>query len=80
MDNTKPSVQIRKKPLGLRIRNNIGFYLMFLPVLVFVIIIYYWPMLGIRYSFYDYTLKKIEFVGFKHFEKMTMDNCGAETF
>lgn len=61
---------INKKPLGARIWNHRGFYLMFLPVLIYVLIVYYWPMLGIRYAFYDYTLKKIEFVGLKHFYKM----------
>ena len=61
---------INKKPLKMRIWNNRGFYLMFIPVLIYVLIVYYWPMLGIRYSFYDYTLKKIEFVGLKHFQKM----------
>ena len=61
---------INKKPLKTRIWNNRGFYLMFLPVLIYVLIVCYWPMLGIRYSFYDYTLKKIQFVGMKHFQKM----------
>ncbi len=61
---------INKKPLKMRIWNNRGFYIMFLPVLIYVIIVYYWPMLGIRYSFYDYTLKKIQYVGLKHFQKM----------
>ena len=46
---------------------------MFLPVLIYVLIVYYWPMLGVRYAFYDYTLKKIEFVGLKHFTKMFSD-------
>ena len=41
---------------------------MFLPVFIFVLIINYWPMLGIRYSFYDYTVKKMEWVGLKHFQ------------
>ena len=64
---------INKKPLKKRIWNNRGFYLMFLPIFIYVLITLYWPMLGIRYSFYDYTLKKIEFVGLKHFEKMFSD-------
>ena len=64
---------MNKKPLKLRIWNNRGFYLMFLPVLIYVLIVYYWPMLGIRYAFFDYTLKKIEFVGMKHFHKMFAD-------
>ena len=67
---TSTGREINKKPMKLRIWNNRGFYLMFIPVLIYVLIVYYWPMLGIRYSFYDYTLKKIEFVGMKHFQKM----------
>ena len=51
---TVGGIEIRKKPLSLRIWNNRGYYLMFLPVLVFLIIMYYWPMLGVRYAFYDY--------------------------
>ena len=46
---------------------------MFLPVLIYVGIIYYWPMLGVRFSFYDYTLKKMEFVGLKHFRNLFAD-------
>lgn len=64
------AVKTRKKPLGLRIKNNIGFYLMFLPVFIFVLIIYYWPMLGIRYSFYSYKLRDIHWVGLEHFKNM----------
>ena len=70
---TSTNVEIRKKPLGMRIWNHRGFYLMFLPVFIYVLIVYYWPMLGIRYSFYDYTLKKMEFVGLKHFESLFKD-------
>ena len=75
MDKNMPSVKIRKKPLGQRIKNNFGFYLMFLPVLVFVVVIYYWPMLGIRYSFFSSKMIRgggLEwtFVGLKHFETM----------
>ena len=77
---TSTNVEIRKKPLGMRIWNNRGFYLMFLPVLIYVLIIYYWPMLGIRYSFYDYTLKKMEFVGFKHFQSLFQDNDFWKSF
>ena len=70
---TSTNVEIRKKPLGMRIWNHRGFYLMFLPVFIYVLVIYYWPMLGIRYSFYDFTLKKMEFVGLKHFESLFKD-------
>jgi putative aldouronate transport system permease protein len=67
---TSTGAPINKKPLSTRIKNNFGYYLMFLPVLVFVIIIYYWPMLGVRYAFYTYKLKNIEFVGLKNFYTM----------
>ena len=42
---TSTGVEVRHKPLGLRIWNNRGYYLMFLPVFVFILIMYYWPML-----------------------------------
>lgn len=68
---TVDGIEIRKKPLSLRIWNNRGYYLMFLPVLVFLIIMYYWPMLGVRYAFYDYKpVGTPAYVGFKHFQKM----------
>ncbi|MCR5558645.1 MAG: ABC transporter permease subunit [Butyrivibrio sp.] len=67
---TSTGAPINKKPLGTRIKNNFGYYLMFLPVLVFVIIIYYWPMLGVRYAFYEYKLRNITWVGLKNFQTM----------
>lgn len=68
---TSTGVEVRQKPLGMRIKNNIGYYVMFLPVLIFVLIVNYWPMLGVRYAFYDYKpVGKPSFIGFAHFEKM----------
>lgn len=68
---TSTGVAVREKPLKLRIWNNRGYYLMFLPVLLFVLIVNYWPMLGIRYAFYDYKpVGEPVFVGMKHFTKM----------
>lgn len=68
---TSTGVEVRHKPLGLRIWDNRGYYLMFLPVLIFVLIIYYWPMLGVRFAFYDYKpVGARSFVGFKHFNTM----------
>jgi putative aldouronate transport system permease protein len=65
------TIVVTKKPLGRRIFNSIGFYIMFLPVLIFVAIMYYWPMLGIRYAFFNYRpVGAIEFVGWAHFEKL----------
>lgn len=68
---TSTGVEVREKPLGLRIWNNRGYYLMFLPVFIFVVIMNYWPMLGVRYAFYDYKpVGEPVFVGMKHFTKM----------
>ena len=68
---TSTGVPVRQKPLGLRIWQHRGYYLMFLPVLIFLLIMNYWPMLGVRYAFYDYKpVGEPVFVGFKHFEKM----------
>ena len=68
---TSTGVPVRQKPLSLRIWNNRGYYLMFLPVFIFVLLINYWPMLGIRYALYDYKpVGEPVFVGFKHFNKM----------
>ncbi len=69
---TSTGVTVRKKPLSLRIWNHRGYYIMFIPVLIFLLIMHYWPMLGVRYAFYDYyvVLPKPIYVGFKHFETM----------
>jgi len=70
MSRKKEKVNVNKKPLGMRIWNNRGFYLMFLPVFIFVLIMYYWPMLGIRYSFFVYKGRDIHWVGLQHFASM----------
>ncbi len=70
MSREKEKVNVNKKPLGMRIWNNRGFYLMFLPVFIFVLIMYYWPMLGIRYSFFVYKGRDIHWVGLQHFASM----------
>ncbi len=68
---TSGGVEVRHKPLGLRIWNNRGYYVMFLPVVIFMLIMNYWPMLGVRYAFYDYKPVGAKvFVGFDHFVKM----------
>ncbi len=68
---TSTGAEVRQKPLGLRIWNNRGYYVMFLPVLIFVIIMHYWPMLGIRYSFYHYKpVGARTWAGLEHFQTM----------
>lgn len=57
------------KSTWVRMVNHKWFYLMFIPVLVFILIFNYWPMLGIRYAFTDYTRVPV-YVGIKHFAKM----------
>ncbi len=68
---TSGGVEVHKKPLSLRIWNNRGYYIMFLPVFIFVLLIYYWPMLGVRWSLYEYKpVGTPKFVGFENFSKM----------
>lgn len=68
---TSSGEMIRKKPLSLRIWNNRGYYLMFIPVLLFILVVKYWPMLGIKWSFYNYKpIGAPKYVGFANFEKM----------
>ena len=68
---TASGEMVRKKPLSLRIWNNRGYYLMFIPVLLFILVVKYWPMLGVRWSFYNYKpIGTPKFVGFDNFEKM----------
>ena len=48
-----------------------GFYLMFIPVLVFVILFHYLPMFGIRYAFYSWKIiGDPTWVGLANFEKL----------
>ncbi len=47
-----------------------GFYLMFIPVLVAILIFYYWPMLGVRFAFTQYRIADPFYVGVKHFVQM----------
>ncbi len=62
---------VRKKSLTARIKKYKWFYLMFLPVLAFVIVFYYTPMVGIRYAFTKYNLIRDPiFVGLKNFERL----------
>ena len=83
MENaTAPNVTVRKKPLKIRMSKYKWFYLMFLPVLVFVIIFYYTPMAGIRFAFTKYNLiRDPVFVGFKNFQRLfSLPNFWAAFF
>ncbi len=77
---TSTGVEVRKKPLGLRIWTNRGYYVMFLPVAIFVLILNYWPLLGIRFSFYNYKpVGEPTFVGFDNFIKAFNDRLFSQT-
>ena len=64
-------IAANKRPLSVSLRYYRGFYLMFLPVLIFALLFHYLPMFGIRYAFFSYKgIKDPVFVGFDNFEKM----------
>ena len=71
MVGTAPVINRKKKNLWLRIKKYWGFYLLFLPVLVFAIIFHYMPMFGIYYAFTKYNIIKAPvWVGLKNFERL----------
>lgn len=58
-----------------RILTHKWFYLMFVPVFVFILIFNYWPMLGVRYAFTDYKVQPV-YAGIKHFMQMATKDTG----
>lgn len=45
------------------------FYLLMLPGFVYLVLFHYLPMLGLRFSFYEYDLRGVgDFIGFGHFK------------
>ena len=65
------TIRARKKPLLKRMSKYWGFYLMFIPVLVFVAVFHYAPMFGIRYAFYSWKIiGDPKWVGLANFEKL----------
>jgi len=69
--NNQPAVNARKRSLGKRIWFNRWFYVMALPVIFFVIIMFYLPMFGVRFAFYDYRpVGEPTWVGMKHFNAL----------
>lgn len=66
-----PAAHQKKRNLWLRIKKYWGFYLLFLPVLVFAIIFHYLPMFGVYFAFTKYNIiKPPVFVGLKNFERL----------
>ncbi len=63
--------RLAKKPLKTRIYTYRWFYLMILPVFIFAALFNYYPLLGIRFAFYNYTpFKGPDFIGFENFSKL----------
>ena len=64
-----------EKPLLQRMSKYWGFYLMFVPVLVFVAVFHYAPMFGIQYAFYSWKIiGDPTWVGLANFEKLFSQN------
>jgi putative aldouronate transport system permease protein len=60
-----------KNPLMKKIWYYKSYYMMFLPVVILLLLLKYLPMLGIRWSFFDYRpVGDPTFVGWKHFETL----------
>ncbi|MGN0506823.1 MAG: ABC transporter permease [Lachnospiraceae bacterium] len=67
----KKNTPVSTKPLAVRLYTYRWFYVMFLPVLVFIIIFNYLPLAGLRYMFYSYTSAlSIEWVGLANIQKL----------
>ena len=47
-----------------------GFYIMFLPIFIMIVLFFYWPMLGCRYAFTSYVLANPYYIGIFHFQTM----------
>ena len=71
----------RKKPLLQRMAKYWGFYLMFLPVLIFAGVFHYAPMFGIRYAFFSWkVIGDPKWVGLANFEKLFKQSQFATAF
>ncbi|MBQ4283236.1 MAG: ABC transporter permease subunit [Lachnospira sp.] len=58
------------KSIWTKIWYHKGFYIMFVPVVIFIVLFYYWPMLGCRYAFSQFRIADPFYVGVKHFVQM----------
>ena len=61
----------KKKPLLPRIKKYAGFYILFIPVLAFLIVFHYLPMFGVYYAFTKYNIISApKWVGLANFERL----------
>lgn len=71
MAGKAPVAHQKKRNLWLQIKKYWGFYLLFLPVLVFTIVFHYMPMFGVYFSFTKYNIiKDPVWVGLANFERL----------
>ena len=64
----KKKTPVSTKPLSVRLYTYRWFYLMFVPVLAFLVVFHYLPLTGLRYMFYSYTSAfNIKWVGLDNF-------------
>jgi len=65
------ATKYKGRSLKSKIIQHRWFYVMFLPVLVFIILFNYLPMFGVRYAFFEYlNSESIRWVGFANFERL----------
>ena len=71
MAGKAPVAHQKKRNLWLQIKKYWGFYLLFLPVLIFTIVFHYMPMFGVYFSFTKYNIiKDPVWVGLANFERL----------
>ena len=71
MAGKAPVAHQNKKNLWLQIKKYWGFYLLFLPVLIFIIVFHYMPMFGVYFAFTKYNIiKDPVWVGLANFERL----------
>lgn len=68
-----PVMKVQRKTLKKRILDHWQLYLLLLPVVIYFILFYYWPMAGLQIAFRDYRVSKgiwgSAWVGLKYFLK-----------
>ena len=71
MAGKAPVAHQKKRNLWLQIKKYWGFYLLFLPVLIFTIVFHYMPMFGVYFAFTKYNIiKDPVWVGLANFERL----------
>ena len=67
----KKKNMVSTKPLSVRLYTYRWFYLMFVPVLAFMLIFHILPLTGLRYMFYHYTNAfNIKWIGLENFRTL----------